>query len=151
MNDSKDTEKREGISISLRAGLAFVLAILMSILLMLSYNSNVNLYINPYIFLFLLIPTITYILGIIINVGIQSIACGKIDIVKIATSNLFNFAIPLTTLLLVSFIPFFKAIIDSAFPLTYDYNYKSQLSTTFYLFWSILYSQVFTSGFITIC
>ncbi len=151
MNDPKDTKKATGISMTLRLGLAAFLAGVVTFIVILVYVTKISIHFNPSMLSYVFIPTFTYIVGIIINTVLQNNACGKIDIVRVATSNLFNFVVPLVTIGLVNFIPFLKSPIESIFPFSFDFTLKSQLAVAFWLFWAILYSQVFASGFISIC
>jgi hypothetical protein len=151
MNDPNDTKKPVGISMTLRFGLAAALAFVVTICVIIMYITKMYLNLNHYFFTYFLIPTLTYVLGIIINLTLQNSACGKINVVRVVISNLFNFVIPLATIGIVSFFTMLKSPIESVFPISFDYILKSQLALAFWLFWSILYSQIFVSGFITIC
>lgn len=153
MNDSTQGTKTttQGISVTLRFGIAAVLATAISLLVFLMYSLQVNVYLNPYVFYYFLIPFLTYILGVIINIFLQNKVCNKIDIAQIALSNLINFGLPLIVLTLTNIVTILKSPIESVLPFSFDYTLKTQLSTIFWLFWSILYSQIFTSGFITVC
>ncbi len=151
MNDPKESKKPSGVSMTLRLGLAVFLAGVVTFSMILLYVTKLYLNINPNMLTYIFIPTFTYIVGIIMNTVLQNNACGKIDIVRVATSNLFNFIIPLVTIVLVTYIPLLKSPIESIFPFSFDFILKSQLALAFWLFWSILYSQVFVSGFISIC
>lgn len=150
MNVAKDTQKREGISVTLRLGLATLFATLLAFtLFMLLSGKLVSL--SPYLLLFGIVPALAYGVGIFLNVLLQNFACGKIDIVQIALSNLFNFAIPAATLALAFYVSFLRSPIESILPESIDYQVKTQFALSFWLFWAALYSQVFTSGFLSIC
>ena len=156
MNDStsgtkSDESKTQGVSITLRFGLAALLATVVAFIVFLMYTLQVNVYLNSYVFYYFLIPFITYIFGVLINIFLQNKVCNKIDIGQLALSNLINFMLPLIVLVIINYFSILKSPIESVLPYSYDYMFKTRLSTIFWLFWSILYSQVFTSGFITVC
>lgn len=157
MNDSTQgtkttgTSGTSGISVTLRFGLAAVLATAISLLVFLMFTLKVNLYINSYVLVYFLIPLLTYICGVVLNIFLQNKVCNKIDIGQIALSNLINFILPLSILVLVNFVSILKSPIESVLPFSLETPLKTQIATIFWLFWSILYSQIFTSGFITIC
>lgn len=151
MNVAQDTKKKDGISLTMRLGLAVVLAVIVTVFFIIMYIQKIYLLINPFLFLFGMVPFFSYIFGLFINMIVQKYACDSIDIIKISTSNLFNFAIPLGALAITYFVPLINSPIESILPLTMDIYTKSQIATGFWLFWSILYSQTFASGFITVC
>lgn len=102
-------------------------------------------------FLLMVIPAVSFGIGILMNSLIQYLACTKLNGVQIAVNSLFGPGFTAAVLCFLWLIPSLENPVLSILPETLTPLYKKAISEGFYVFWAGLYAQVIASGFLQVC
>jgi hypothetical protein len=102
-------------------------------------------------FLLMVIPGVSFAIGLLMNALIQYLACSKLNAVQITLNSLFGPGFVGALLVLLWFMPVFENPVVSILPETLTPLYKKAISEGFYVFWAGLYAQVIASGFLQVC
>ena len=112
---------------------------------------------SPALFLFLVLPALSYLISLSMNWFLQYMYCGSVNISKIATASAVT---PVTTLSLTGLVyglPFLKGPITQLLTESPQDNpeeatfVKDIWGQAFYLFWGGVYGQTIGSGMISAC
>lgn len=102
-------------------------------------------------FLFGVLATVSYIVGLFLNAIIQYLACAKLNAIQLGSASAIPAGITTGVLLLLWFFPIVESPVLSALPETLTPIYKKAISQGFYVFWGGLYGQLLASGFVQAC
>ena len=102
-------------------------------------------------FLLMVIPGVSFAIGLLMNSLIQYLACSKLNGAQIAQNSLFGPGLTAGVLFLLWLMPVLESPVISILPETLTPLYKKAISEGFYIFWAGLYAQVFASGFLQVC
>ena len=102
-------------------------------------------------FLLMVIPAVSFGIGLLMNSLIQYLACSKLNGIQIALNSLFGPGFTAAVLCLLWLIPSLENPVLSILPETLTPLYKKAISEGFYVFWAGLYAQVIASGFLQVC
>lgn len=101
--------------------------------------------------LLMVLPAVSFGIGLAMNTLIQYLACSKLNGVQIAFNSLFGPGFLVAILGLLWLMPFLTNPVLSVLPETLTPLYKRAISEGFYVFWGGLYAQVIASGFLQVC
>ena len=101
-------------------------------------------------FQLLIIPIISYIAATILNIVSQNSVCQKSNTGQAFTLGLVSMGISTFTYLLASNVGLLARPITAMLPNMDPFTQK-RFIIGFYLFWAGVYSQIFTSGFVSAC
>lgn len=102
------------------------------------------------VFLFAVLPALTYAQSLIINSIVQFISCNTVSIGQVALAALSPPAGVLTLGSLATLFPFLRSPIASAVSWT-DETMQKAVGLAFYLFWGAVYGQTIAAGMVTGC
>ena len=102
-------------------------------------------------FLLMVLPGVSFAIGLLMNSLIQYLACSKLNGVQIALNSLFGPGFVAASLVLLWILPMLETPVVSILPETLTPLYKKAISEGFYIFWAGLYAQVIASGFLQVC
>jgi len=105
----------------------------------------------PLWLLLMTIPSVSFIIGLLLNALIQYLACSKLNGSQIALDSLFGPALTTSVLFLLWLIPALESPVLTVLPITLSTTYKKAISGGFYIFWAGIYAQVIASGFVQVC
>jgi hypothetical protein len=142
-------------------GSTFSLAIFLSLIIVVLYTfqKSISMVIDFNIVIWLIIPFIAFILGLGLNIAGQYIACNNSNI-GIAFSSSWPIIICMYSALLISLVSYIRAPVTSLFVQMPNVTvidaekatpaYKG-LAVGFYVFWAVVFGQVFSSGMSQVC
>lgn len=104
-----------------------------------------------FVYLFALIPAISYAVSIGLNALTQYISCGTVAGEQVALASTMNPMFVLGFSLLSYFLPFLRNFVIAVLPESADETMKKSLSYAFYLLWGGIYGQTFSGGFAQSC
>jgi hypothetical protein len=102
-------------------------------------------------FLLMVVPGVSFAIGLLMNSLIQYLACSKLNGAQIAMNSLFGPGFSMAALVLLWLLPVLESPVISILPETLTPLYKKAISEGFYVFWAGLYAQVIASGFLQVC
>ena len=102
-------------------------------------------------FLLMVVPGVSFAIGVLMNSLIQYLACSKLNGPQIAMNSLFGPGFTAGALFLLWLLPILENPVVSILPETLTPLYKKAISEGFYVFWAGLYAQVIASGFLQVC
>jgi hypothetical protein len=140
------------VDTTVRLSFALVNGLILAIVLPVSYMFY-PMFTDTYLplFLFLLIPVLSYVVSFGLNALTQYISCGTVDASQVALSATLNPLYVLGFSFIAWLLPFFRSFVSAVLPEGADETMKKSLSYSFYLLWGGLYGQVFSGGFAQAC
>lgn len=124
------------------------LAIALPLLYVLIPNVSNNFHL---IFLFAVLPVLSYFGGMGLNAFSQYISCGKVSPYQVSLVSLICPAFVIGFSALALLIPVIRSPVESILPVSADANMKYALGISFFLLWSGIYGQNLSSGMIQGC
>ena len=140
------------VDTTVRLSFALVNGLILAIVLPVSYMFYPG-FTDTYLplFLFVLIPAISYVVSFGLNALTQYISCGTVSPAQVALAASLN-PLYVVGFAFVSWIlPFFQSFVSAVLPEGADETMKKSLSYSFYLLWGGIYGQVFSGGFAQAC
>jgi hypothetical protein len=140
------------VDTTVRLSFALVNGLILAIILPVSYMFY-PIFTDQYLplFLFLIIPVISYVVSFGLNALTQYISCGTVSAGQVATAASLNPMYVLGFGFLAWIFPVFQSVVSAVLPEGADETMKKSLSYSFYLLWGGLYGQVFSGGFAQAC
>ena len=140
------------VDTTVRLSFALVNGLILAIVLPVSYMFY-PIFTDTYLplFLFVLIPALSYLVSFGLNALTQYISCGTVSATQIALSASLNPVYVLGFAFVVWLLPMFRSFVSVVLPEGADETMKKSLSYSFYLLWGGLYGQVFSGGFAQAC
>lgn len=146
-----DAPKSSTLNNTLRLVFSLAHAVLLVFCVILLYVIQGELQLPSIGFLLMVLPAVSFGVGILMNSLIQYLACSKLNGIQIALNSLFGPAFTAATLFLLWLIPSLENPVLTVLPETLTPLYKKAISEGFYVFWAGLYAQVIASGFLQVC
>lgn len=151
-------DKKKSADISIRATFAILHGAFMAMNLPLLYFVFPELVRNhTSLFLFILLPVISFITSVFLDWLLQYIYCNSVDISKIFTASSISPAFTLGLSALSYFLPFLRLPVSDLITQTPEDNPEEIAFTkdiwgySFYLFWAGVYGQTVGSGLVGSC
>lgn len=140
------------VDTTVRLSFALVNGLILAIILPVSYMFY-PMFTDTYLplFLFVLIPAVSYVVSFGLNALTQYISCGTVSAEQIALSATMNPIYVIGFSFIVWLLPMFRSFVSVVLPEGADETMKKSLSYSFYLLWGGLYGQVFSGGFAQAC
>jgi hypothetical protein len=140
------------VDTTVRLSFALVNGLILAIVLPVSYMFY-PMFTDQYLplFLFVLIPALSYLVSFGLNALTQYISCGAVSPGQIATAASLNPLYVVGFSFVAWMFPIFQSFVSAVLPEGADETMKKSLSYSFYLLWGGLYGQVFSGGFAQAC
>lgn len=140
------------VDTTVRLSFALVNGLILAIVLPVSYMFY-PMFTDTYLplFLFILIPALSYIVSFGLNALTQYISCGTVNAGQIALAASMNPAYVAGFAFVTWMLPFLQSFVSAVLPEGADETMKKSLSYSFYLLWGGIYGQVFSGGFAQAC
>ena len=103
------------------------------------------------LFLFGLLPVLSFLTSLGLNALTQYIACSTVDAKQIVMASSLNPIFVLFFSAASYFLPFLRNFVIAVLPESADETMKKSLSYAFYLLWGGIYGQTFCGGFAQAC
>jgi hypothetical protein len=148
----EETMSSSQVDTTVRFSFALVNGLVLAIVLPVAYMFA-PLFTDQYLalFLFVIIPAISFLVSIGLNALTQYIACNTVDAKQIALASSMNPVFVLGFGLISYFLPFLRDFVIAVLPESADETMKKSLSYAFYLLWGGIYGQTFCGGFAQSC
>ena len=140
------------VDTTVRLSFALVNGLILAIVLPVSYMFY-PIFTDQYLplYLFVLIPALSYVVSFGLNALTQYISCGTVSPAQVAAAATLNPLYVFGFALITYMLPFFQSMVSAVLPQGADETMKKSLSLSFYLLWGGLYGQVFSGGFAQAC
>jgi hypothetical protein len=140
------------VDTTVRLSFALVNGLILAIVLPVSYMfypGFTDMYLP--LFLFVLIPALSYFVSFGLNALTQYISCGTVSAGQIALAASMNPVYVAGFGFAAWMLPFLQSFVSAVLPEGADETMKKSLSYSFYLLWGGIYGQVFSGGFAQAC
>lgn len=150
--------KIKSVDLTVRASLALIQGVIIAMSLpMMYFVFPAYVQSSPALFLFLVIPMLSFLTSTVINWFLQYMYCSKVNPSNLLIASTYSPAFALGFSGLVYLFPFFRTPVAQLFPeMPQDSPEEAQLTReiwgySFYLLWAGIYSQTLALGMVSAC